>query len=168
MAHIKDRLIFEQRKMQSFEQRKEQTSYKKRAKQIQDERLKIKRDRKLEDMTKVEQWKKGKKDRDHNLAVRSDQDFDQYMDGSKTQRGGVKSAKRKGLDAKYGRGGKIQKNNNKDSYSDQNDGYSGRRNKTPFTGMAKGAKKNFHKDRARNGTSQRPGKARRAQQRKKQ
>jgi rRNA-processing protein EBP2 len=146
MANIKDRLIYEQRKMAAFEMRKEQQQHKKRAKQVQGEKNKQKIDSKVAQLDAVEEWKRGARDRDHNMAVRADDDFEQFMANKNKPTPNPRSAKshkRANHDAAYGHGGskRFSRQNDSQSYGDS-DGYSAKRNKTPFAGTSKKGKPN--------------------------
>lgn len=58
---IKDKLIFEQQKMDAFEQRKARQEQRKYAKELNSNKVAEKSKRKKEGLEEIEQWKKGAK-----------------------------------------------------------------------------------------------------------
>jgi Eukaryotic rRNA processing protein EBP2 len=58
---IKDKLIFEQQKMDAFQQRKDRTEQRKYAKEVGAERAKEKAARKKDALAAVDQWRKDSK-----------------------------------------------------------------------------------------------------------
>lgn len=60
-AQIKDKLIFEQQKMDAFEQRKARQEQRKYAKELNSNKVAEKSKRKKEGLEEIEQWKKGAK-----------------------------------------------------------------------------------------------------------
>ena len=116
MAKVKDRLIFETKKMEAFEQRKSNKEQKLRAKESHAHRLVEKAKAKRKHMQNVDEWAK-------NAAMnrlgdgRVNDDDDQYLD---RMSGRGKSKKRQAMDRKYGHGGKRGrfKQNDKKSMND--------------------------------------------------
>lgn len=116
MAKVKDRLIFETKKMEAFEQRKSNKEQKLRAKESHAHRLVEKAKAKRKHMQNVDEWAK-------NAALnrlgdgRVNDDDDQYLDHMS---GRGKSKKRHAMDRKYGHGGKKGrfKQNDKKSMND--------------------------------------------------
>jgi Eukaryotic rRNA processing protein EBP2 len=60
-TQIKDKLIFEQQKMDAFQQRKDRTEQRKYAKEVGAERAKEKAARKKDALAAVDQWRKDSK-----------------------------------------------------------------------------------------------------------
>lgn len=116
MAKVKDRLIFETKKMDAFEKRKANKEQMLRAKESHSHRLMEKAKAKRKHMQNVDEWAK-------NAALnrvgggRVHDDDDQYLDRFN---GGGKSKKRMAMDRKYGHGGKKGrfKQNDKKSMND--------------------------------------------------
>ena len=100
MAKIKDRLIFESKKMQAFEQRKANKEQIGREKEKRDAKLKQKAREKRDNLSKVEEWKK---DAANNRGSLNDNDDKDRMD-----KFGI-NKKRDRADKKFGFGGKKGK-----------------------------------------------------------
>jgi len=99
MAKVKDRLIFESKKISAVEQRKQNKQNKTRAKELQQRKIADKSKRKKEHMEKVADWAKAAA-RNRSTGRRDDED-DQYLSTFDS-----KTSKRKAADTKFGRGGK--------------------------------------------------------------
>jgi rRNA-processing protein EBP2 len=115
MAKVKDRLIFESKKMDSFEQRKSNREQKLRAKEAHAHRNSEKAKSKKRHMQDVEDWaKSAASNRVGNNMVRDDDN--DYLD--RMNRGPNK--KRQIMNKKYGHGGKTGrfKQNDKKSMND--------------------------------------------------
>lgn len=131
MAKVKDRLIFENKKMEAVAQRKANREQKLRAKESQSNKLAEKAKRKREHFQQVEEWANSAA-RNRGGALQDDAD-DMYLN----QRGPNK--KRQAADKKFGYGGKTGrfKQNSRQSMNDMS-GYNPRGN---FAGgMKKSAK----------------------------
>ncbi len=114
MAKVKDRLIFESKKMESFEQRKSNREQKLRAKEAHAHRLSEKAKSKKRHMQDVEDWaKSAASNRVGNNMVRDDDD--EYLNRMNNP-----SKKRQAMNRKYGYGGKKGrfKQNDRDSMND--------------------------------------------------
>jgi hypothetical protein len=66
---IKDKLIFEQQKMDAFQQRKDRTEQRKYAKEVGAERAKEKAARKKDALAAVDQWRKDSKAKVNKFAM---------------------------------------------------------------------------------------------------
>eukprot|EP00551_Chaetoceros_affinis_P008402 CAMPEP_0203671758 /NCGR_PEP_ID=MMETSP0090-20130426/7443_1 /ASSEMBLY_ACC=CAM_ASM_001088 /TAXON_ID=426623 /ORGANISM="Chaetoceros affinis, Strain CCMP159" /LENGTH=386 /DNA_ID=CAMNT_0050536895 /DNA_START=84 /DNA_END=1244 /DNA_ORIENTATION=- len=133
MAKVKDRLIFESKKMESFEQRKSNREQKLRAKEAHAHRLAEKAKSKKRHMQDVDDWaKSAASNRMGNNIVRDDDD--EYL----RQINGP-NKKRQAMDRKYGYGGKQGrfKQNDRKSMNDMS-GYNPKGN---FAGGKKGGTK---------------------------
>ncbi|GMI00864.1 hypothetical protein TrVE_jg7276 [Triparma verrucosa] len=105
MAKIKDRLIFESKKMTAFEQRKSNKESKSREKEKRDAKLKEKAKEKRDNLGKVEEWKKEAKER----RGQGIGDYDDAGIQDKIGFNGDNNFKRERADKKYGFGGKSGK-----------------------------------------------------------
>lgn len=107
MARVKDRLIFETKKMSAVAQRKVNKEQKFRAKEVQANKLLEKAKRKREHFEALDDW--AKKSASRRGSGKMDESFDREMLQS-MERGRSKSAspnkKRLAADRKYGFGGK--------------------------------------------------------------
>ena len=109
MAKVKDRLIFESKKISAFEQRKANKEHKLRAKEVRQHKLAEKNKRKKQHMEHVNEWAKAAS---LNRGSARDDDEDQRFLSRMNKNSGsandpaVKSAKRLAADRKYGFGGK--------------------------------------------------------------
>ncbi len=131
MAKVKDRLIFESKKIQAFEQRKSNQEQKLRSKEAHAHRLAEKAKSKKRHMQDVEDWaQSAASNRMGNNMVRDDDD--EYL---RNMNGGP-SKKRQAMDKKYGYGGKRGrfKQNDRKSMNDMS-GYNPKGN---FAGGKKG------------------------------
>ncbi|CAH0487751.1 unnamed protein product [Peronospora farinosa] len=134
MAKVKDKLIYEQKKITAVEERKKSQAHRKVAKEVQAEKIKERNQQKKDTLEAVKQWKKRKgNDKRGSLKNNNDDDDDGELDsivagkrkhvdgardtGSKKPR--VNRA-REAKDAKFGFGGKRRhaKSNSKESTND--------------------------------------------------
>ena len=132
MAKVKDRLIFETKKMESFEQRKTNREQKLRAKEAHAYRLSEKAKSKKRHMQDVDDWaKSAASNRVGNNMVRDDDD--DYLN---RMNGNGPNKKRIAMNKKYGFGGKTGrfKQNDRKSMNDMS-GYNPKGN---FAGGKKG------------------------------
>jgi len=123
MAMVKDRLIFEGKKMEAFEQRKSNRELKLRAKESHAHRIVEKAKSKKKHMQDVDDWaKNAASNRAGGGRVRDDDD-DAYLN----KMGVGPNKKRQGMNSKYGFGGKSSrfKQNEKSSVNDMS-GYNPR------------------------------------------
>jgi len=123
MAMVKDRLIFENKKMAAFEQRKSNRELKLRAKESHAHRIVEKAKTKKKHMQDVDDWaKNAASNRAGGGRIRDDDD-DAYL----AKMGVGSNNKRQGMDRKYGHGGKSArfKQNDKTSLNDMS-GYNPR------------------------------------------
>ena len=116
MARVKDRLIFEQHKMEAFEQRKERQTQGKFAKAKAAKLQEDKAARKKENIEAVDKWRKDMKERRKGaLGDDDDKELDRLMEAgdeaNRAKAGG--SRKRKAMDRKYGFGGVKNKKANR-------------------------------------------------------
>ena len=108
MAKIKDRLIFEQKKMEAFESRKQRQSQKKFAKARAADLEGAKSAAKKENIESLEKWRRDNKEkRKHSGGALEDGDaeLDHLMEDADDKGIPGKSRKRKNMDRKYGMGG---------------------------------------------------------------
>ncbi|CAM9163275.1 unnamed protein product [Chrysoparadoxa australica] len=112
MAKIKDKLIFEQKKMEAFDQRKQSHEQRKFAKELKQRKAKEKATKKAEALGAVEQWKRESKKRGGAGAPLPDNDgLDEVLSGRKKARLGDRSTNidtrknRERKNAKFGFGG---------------------------------------------------------------
>jgi len=106
MAKIKDRLIFESKKIEAVEQRKLSKEQKSRVKEAQAYRLAEKAQAKRDHMKQVENWAKtAASNRPGGGKVFDDDGDQQYFDQMSGGGGGL-NRKRMAKDKKYGYGGK--------------------------------------------------------------
>jgi len=123
MAMVKDRLIFEGKKMEAFEQRKSNRELKLRAKESHAHRIVEKAKAKKKHMQDVDDWaKNAASNRAGGGRIRDDDD-DTYLN----KMGVGPNKKRQGMNSKYGYGGKSSrfKQNEKSSVNDMS-GYNPR------------------------------------------
>jgi len=109
MARVKQRLVFEQQKMDAFEQRKQQQEYKKVSKKLQAEKLKEKAARKKSNMKNTDQY------RGFTSGGRSDDAGPSRKRGKFYDDAGP-SKKRMAKDRKFGYGTRKNKKNNAESF----------------------------------------------------
>lgn len=116
MAKVKDRLIFETKKIEAVAQRKSNKEQKLRAKESQSHRLAEKAKRKREHSKMVEEWANAA-EKHRGGALREDLE-DRFLNGRSNKNGPNK--KRQAMDRKYGFGGKKGrfKQNDKESLND--------------------------------------------------
>jgi len=107
MAKVKDRLIFETKKMEAFEQRKSNKEIKLRAKEARANKAVEKAKTKRDHLKAVDDWAKSAASNRVPGAIRDDDDY-QLSRLSGGGGGGV-NKKRQRADKKYGRGGKRGK-----------------------------------------------------------
>jgi hypothetical protein len=101
MARVKDRLIFETKKIDAFEQRKSNKEHKLRSKEARSHKLDEKAKNKRDHLKGVDDWaKSAAANRPSGGKVRDDDD--QHLE----RLNGDKSTKRVAMDRKYGHGGK--------------------------------------------------------------
>lgn len=133
MAKVKDRLIFETKKMEAVAQRKSNREQKLRAKESQANKVADKAKRKREHFQEVEEWANSAA-RNRGGALRDDAD-EMFLRGNKGP-----NKKRESADRKYGYGGKKGrfKQNDKASMNDVS-GFNPRGN-FPGMGTKKSAK----------------------------
>eukprot|EP00903_Cladosiphon_okamuranus_P009880 g9385.t1 len=120
MDKIKDKLIFEQQKMDAFEQRKARQEQRKYAKELNSTKVAEKSKRKKEGLEEIEQWKKGAK-RNRGGPLADDDGLDAVLSGKKAggHGGGPggRNTKREAKDKKYGFGGKKREKGQSDPRS---------------------------------------------------
>lgn len=123
MAMVKDRLIFENKKMAAFEQRKSTRELKLRAKESHAHRIVEKAKIKRKHMQDVDDWAKNAASNRAGGGRIRDNDDDAYLD----KMGVGPNKKRQGMDRKYGGGGKSArfKQNDKSTLNDMS-GYNPR------------------------------------------
>jgi len=169
MARVKDKLIYEQKKITAVEERKKSQAHRKVAKKVQEQKLQQRRDAKKQALDAVNQYKKRKAQNNSKDGAdggkAEDESFDamlQSQPGWKRARtegsDGMtrKSRKREAKDRQYGSGGK-----GRGKASKKNDAKSSR----DMKGFSN-ARNNSDKKRKAGGAS-RPGKQRRANMRRK-
>ena len=120
MARVKDKLLFEQKKMEAFEQRKAKQTQRKFAKAAKQSSEKEKLDYKKDNLERVEKWRDANKER-RKRGLEDDDGLDEMLGDGGSGSGGP-NKKRKNLDKKYGFGGlknkKATRNDNKKSLND--------------------------------------------------
>ena len=131
MAKVKDRLLFESKKMSAFKQRKANKEMKGREKEARGNKRMRKDEEKRRGMEEVEAWKKDA-ERMRGTGV----DVDASHAGGGAHRGGDRNFRRENADKKYGHGGKRGKFKKADRKGlDDMSGYNPRGN---FKGGMKG------------------------------
>lgn len=154
MAKVKDRLIFETKKMEAVSQRKSNKEYKLRAKEAHSHKLAEKSKRKREHFKALDEWADSAASK---RGRRHDDDEDQFM--LRSMHGGAGGSngpnkKRLNADKKFGYGGKRGrfKQNDRKTMNDAS-------SFNPRGGFAAGSKRTAHK-KASGGTNskKRPGK----------
>ncbi|KAF1326265.1 Rrna-processing protein ebp2, partial [Globisporangium splendens] len=133
MAKVKDKLIYEQKKITAVEERKKSQAHRKVAKEIQAEKLKQRAQQKKETLEAVKQWKKRKNSDKNGLGDDNDEQLESIVsenNSNKRKRADDKndsSSKkprvnraREAKDKKFGFGGKkrFAKRNSKESTND--------------------------------------------------
>ncbi|CAN0096491.1 unnamed protein product [Ectocarpus sp. 4 AP-2014] len=120
MDKIKDKLIFEQQKMDAFEQRKARQEQRKYAKELNSNKVAEKSKRKKEGLEEIEQWKKGAK-RSRGGPLADDDGLDAVLSGNKAggREGGPggRNTKREAKNKKFGFGGKKREKGQSDPRS---------------------------------------------------
>ncbi len=107
MAKVKDRLIFETKKIAAFEQRKANKEQKVRAKEVRQHKTLEKNKRKRQHLEQVNEWAKvAAQNRGNNNDDIIEKQFLNRMTNSSSKSPVAKSAKRIAMDKKYGFGGK--------------------------------------------------------------
>ncbi|CAH0479157.1 unnamed protein product [Peronospora belbahrii] len=142
MAKVKDKLIYEQKKITAVEERKKSQAHRKVAKEIQAEKIKERNHQKKETLEAVKQWKKrkGNNDKRRGLEENQDEELDLIVNGKRKHAGGERdggmkkprmNTARVAKDAKFGFGGKRRhaKSNSKESTNDMS-GFPGARKKS--------------------------------------
>lgn len=139
MDKIKDKLIFEQKKMEAFQKRQDRTEQRKYSKAVGEEKKKEKIARKKEGLDAIDQWRKDAKAKRGGGGLQDDDGLEGYLgagnkrkrtdEGGAGGRGGGKGGpgagfgrnKRVAKDAKYGHGGipgRLKKANDSKSIND--------------------------------------------------
>ncbi|KAF0693859.1 Aste57867_15201 [Aphanomyces stellatus] len=131
MARVKDKLIFEQKKINAVEERKKSQAHKKVAKELQSQKAKERLQEKNDTLDAVKQWKKRKNTNNASGVGEKDDDgsFEQMLEGSnKRKRDDDKAGpnkkrnfKREAANKKFGSGGKnkfTMKKNDRKSVND--------------------------------------------------
>ncbi|RLN47085.1 hypothetical protein BBJ29_002501 [Phytophthora kernoviae] len=130
MAKVKDKLIYEQKKITAVEERKKSQAHRRVAKEIQAEKVKERNQQKKDTLEAVKQWKKRKgNDKRSGLNDDDNDQLDSIMSGKRKHGGNDRddpkkkprvNHKRESKDAKFGFGGKHRhaKSNTKDSTND--------------------------------------------------
>ncbi|KAG7391105.1 putative rRNA-processing protein EBP2 [Phytophthora pseudosyringae] len=130
MAKVKDKLIYEQKKITAVEERKKSQAHRKVAKEVQAEKIKERNQQKKDTLEAVKQWKKRKgNDKRGGLKDDDDNELDSIVSGKRKHAGGDRDGASKKLrankareakDAKFGFGGKRRhaKSNTKQSTND--------------------------------------------------
>mmetsp|Transcript_11707 Transcript_11707/g.17040 ORF Transcript_11707/g.17040 Transcript_11707/m.17040 type:complete len:399 (-) Transcript_11707:57-1253(-) len=162
MAKVKDRLIFETKKMEAFEQRKANKEHKLRAREAHAHRIAEKSKAKKDNLKAVNEWaKNAAASRPSGGMVRDDDDFylDKLNDGNRKRKGWQDkdgslqfgpNRKRIAADKKYGFGGKKGRFKQTDRKSlDDMSGYNARMGGTGGQKMRPGAGNNRKGKRAR-------------------
>ncbi|CAI5743468.1 unnamed protein product [Peronospora destructor] len=130
MAKVKDKLIYEQKKIMAVEERKKSQAHRKVAKEVQAEKIKERNQQKKDTLEAVKQWKKRKgNDKRGSLKNDDDGELDLIVSGKRNHVDGVRDGgskkprvnrAREAKDAKFGFGGKRRhaKSNSKESTND--------------------------------------------------
>jgi rRNA-processing protein EBP2 len=185
MARIKDNLIREKKRMAAVDERKKQRLLKKYAKEVHSERIKEKAQGKRDARDQLAGLKRRNKNNDVRVERSGTLDFekdgetrkDRSMKRKSGGNGDFRSKKKQAKDKKFGFGGKKSqyKRNDKSSAADTSDFNMGR-NRAMFKGFKgekpgnkgfKGGDKSSNKKGSFKGKGKRPGKARRAESRRK-
>lgn len=193
MAKIKDKLIYEQKKMTAVEERKKSIAHKKIAKQLQSDKLKSRAQDKRETLEAVKQWKRKRDPSGNNTnnnkqdSTKADAQMEQILSnnnkaqqqfqntgrqnkttGKQPESDGLtrKSRKRQQKDAKFGFGGakRHAKSNDKSSVNDDRKSFSLRRN-NEHVGKHASSDKKKHQKKGGAQQQQRPGKSSRDKKR---
>lgn len=151
MAKVKDKLIYEQKKISAVEDRKQSVAHKRVAKKVQAEKITARQAQKKDTLKAVQQWKK--RGKNHMGEGESEEALEAVLqgnnkrkrhegqeEGAKPKGKGTKRAdgsdhpsagrggKRMAKDKKFGYGGKKLKRNDTKSAHDKKDGFSRGRN----------------------------------------
>ncbi|OQS02771.1 rRNA-processing protein EBP2 [Thraustotheca clavata] len=155
MARVKDKLIYEQKKIAAVEERKKSQAHKKVAKELQSQKQKQRLQEKNDTLEAVKQWKKRKNTNNSGGKVVEDDDgsFDKMLEGAGKRKrdnddhGANKrpkvNKKREAHDKKWGSGGKtrMDKKNSKKSTNDMSSFSRSRNNEGVGKRGAKGGKR---------------------------
>uniref|UniRef100_H3GY54 Uncharacterized protein n=1 Tax=Phytophthora ramorum TaxID=164328 RepID=H3GY54_PHYRM len=168
MAKVKDKLIYEQKKISAVEERKKSQAHRRVAKEVQAEKVKERNQQKKDTLEAVKQWKK-RKGNDTRKGIHDDDDgeLDSIVSGKRKHAGGDQRDAKKprvnktrvAKDAKFGFGGKRRhaKSNTKQSTNDT----------SGFPGARKSMAKSKAKSQAAPKAGKRAGKDQRTNQRNK-
>lgn len=156
MAKVKDKLIYEQKKITAVEERKKSQAHRKVAKEIQAEKLKQRTQQKNDTLDAVKQWKKRKNsDKNGLIDDKNDEQLESIVsennsnkrkrDDGGNAKGGSDSKKprvnhmRESKDKKFGFGGKkrFAKRNDKESTNDFSQFPGARKGGAPRSGGGK-------------------------------
>ncbi|KAG9416140.1 putative rRNA-processing protein EBP2 [Aphanomyces cochlioides] len=131
MARVKDKLIFEQKKINAVEERKKSQAHKKVAKELQSQKAKERLKEKNDTLEAVKQWKKRKNTNNSSAGGKDDdENFEKVLESTnKRKRDGgdegknkkPRNFKREAANKKFGSGGKTkltQKRNDRKSTND--------------------------------------------------
>ncbi|ETW08302.1 hypothetical protein H310_00920 [Aphanomyces invadans] len=133
MARVKDKLIFEQKKMNAVEERKKSQAHKKVAKELQSQKAKKRLKEKNDTLEAVKQWKKRKNTNAASAVggVDDDESFEKMLEGAGSNKRprdaadkggrGKKNFKREAHNKKYGSGGKTKFTHKKNDKKSTND-----------------------------------------------
>jgi rRNA-processing protein EBP2 len=153
MAKVKDKLIYEQKKITAVEERKKSQAHRKVAKELQAEKIKERNQQKKDTLEAVKQWKKRKgNDKRGGRSNDEDGELDDIVSGKRKHDGRDRhdSSKkprvnkaRVAKDAKFGFGGKRRhgKSNTKDSTNDLSGFPGARKGKAKMQAKAQAAPK---------------------------
>ncbi|KAF1774752.1 Eukaryotic rRNA processing [Phytophthora cactorum] len=154
MAKVKDKLIYEQKKITAVEERKKSQAHRKVAKEVQAEKIKERNQQKKDTLEAVKQWKKRKgNDKRGGLKDDDDTELDSIVSGKRKHAGGGDrdgankkprvNKTREAKNAKFGFGGKRRhaKSNTKESTNDMSSFPGARKAKMKSQATAKGGKR---------------------------
>ncbi|KAK1942206.1 putative rRNA-processing protein EBP2 [Phytophthora citrophthora] len=153
MAKVKDKLIYEQKKITAVEERKKSQAHRKVAKEIQAEKVKERNQQKKDTLEAVKQWKKRKgNDKRGGLKDDDDTELDSIVSGKRKHGGDDRDGAnkkprvnkaREAKNAKFGFGGKRRhaKSNTKESTNDMSKFPGARKAKMKSQATAKGGKR---------------------------
>ncbi|KAG6623153.1 RRNA-processing protein EBP2 [Phytophthora cinnamomi] len=153
MAKVKDKLIYEQKKISAVEERKKSQAHRKVAKEIQAEKVKERNQQKKDTLEAVKQWKKRKgADKGGKLKDDDDGELDSIIGGKRKHAGADRDAAnkkprvnkaREAKNAKFGFGGKRRhaKSNTKESTNDMSSFPGARKAKAKAQATPKGGKR---------------------------
>ncbi|CCI42163.1 unnamed protein product [Albugo candida] len=153
MARIKDKLIYEQKKIQTVEERKKSQAHRKVAKAVQSEKLQQRQQEKKKTLESLQQWKKNRQLRQRTNTTEKDEEDQegqlQQILAAKTVRKG-KNHKREYRNEKFGFGGRKtgRKRNTRESTNDLPD-FGQKRSKGKPTSLKRPGKTQRTKNRKR-------------------